>query len=230
WHEIGIYDIPAMIDHITEQTKQEKIFLVTHSQGGTAFFVMASERPEYQEKIIAHSALAPAVFMSRTGASLTKVLAFVTANSNRILNLLDMYEIKSSDVLIPTAGKIACPKESPLLPLCKGILDLLFGFDEKLNTSALLPVFQYAPAGASIKQFAHYGQSGQSGRYSVVEHTAKFRQFDYGAADNMKKYGQKQPPDYNLGNVSIPVDLYYGIKDVLADVQVCMADLQLVSN
>ncbi|CAD1468570.1 unnamed protein product, partial [Heterotrigona itama] len=134
WHEIGIYDIPAMIDHITEQTKQEKIFLVTHSQGGTAFFVMASERPEYQEKIIAHSVLAPVIFLSRAGASLAKLLALVTANGNRILNLLDIYEIKPSDVLVPTAGKVACPKESPLLPLCKGILDLLFGFDEKLNT------------------------------------------------------------------------------------------------
>ncbi|KAF3419812.1 hypothetical protein E2986_13308, partial [Frieseomelitta varia] len=51
WHEIGTYDIPAMIDHITEKTEQKKIFMISHSQGSTAFFVMASERPEYQEKI-----------------------------------------------------------------------------------------------------------------------------------------------------------------------------------
>ena len=50
---MSIYDIPAMIDHIIEQTKQEKIFMVAHSQGTTAFFVMASDRPEYQEKVIA---------------------------------------------------------------------------------------------------------------------------------------------------------------------------------
>ncbi|XP_043524712.1 lipase 3-like, partial [Frieseomelitta varia] len=53
WHEIGTYDIPAMIDHITEKTEQKKIFMISHSQGSTAFFVMASERPEYQEKIVA---------------------------------------------------------------------------------------------------------------------------------------------------------------------------------
>ena len=80
WNEIGIYDIPAMIDHIIEQTKQEKIFMVTHSQGGTAFFVMASERPEYQEKLIAHFALAPAVFLSRAGFSLIKVLCVLADN------------------------------------------------------------------------------------------------------------------------------------------------------
>ena len=75
WHEIGVYDIPAMIDHIMEQTEQEKIFVISHSQGGTAFFAMASERPEYQEKIIASFALAPVVFMSRTMNSLIQLSA-----------------------------------------------------------------------------------------------------------------------------------------------------------
>ncbi|KOX67406.1 Lipase 1, partial [Melipona quadrifasciata] len=64
WNEIGIYDMPAMIDRIIEETKQGKMFVVTHSQGGSVFFVMASERPEYQEKIIAYFALAPATFLS----------------------------------------------------------------------------------------------------------------------------------------------------------------------
>ena len=77
---MGIYDVPAMIDHIIEQTKQEKIFMVTHSQGGSAFFVMASERPEYQEKIIALFALAPAVFISRT-KSLLQVLADLASDN-----------------------------------------------------------------------------------------------------------------------------------------------------
>ena len=42
---------------------------------------MASERPEYQKKVIALSALAPAAFMSRTGISLFQMLCFV-ANDN----------------------------------------------------------------------------------------------------------------------------------------------------
>ena len=74
WHEIEIYDLPTMIHHIIEQTKQEKIFMVTHSHGGTVLFVMATERPEYQEKVIALSALASAVFVSETGNSLIHLL------------------------------------------------------------------------------------------------------------------------------------------------------------
>ena len=82
WNEMGMYDLPAIIDHITEQTKQKKIFMITHSQGCTVFFVMASERPEYQEKVIALSALAPGVFMSRSGRTLFRVLCLAAANGN----------------------------------------------------------------------------------------------------------------------------------------------------
>ena len=48
---MGMYDLPAMIDHIIEQTKQEKIFMVTHSQGGTEFFVMARNDKSSKRKL-----------------------------------------------------------------------------------------------------------------------------------------------------------------------------------
>ena len=50
--------------------------------------------------------------------------------------------------------------------------------------------------------------------------TGKFRKFDYGVADNVEKYGQEQPPEYNLSNVSVPVDLYYGTDDIISTPQV----------
>ena len=63
--------------------------------------------------------------------------------------------------------------------------------------------------------------------------TDKFRKYDYGHADNIKKYGEAHPRDYNLGNISLPVYLYYGTNDVVIDAQVCIAliaNLQLISN
>ena len=64
WHEMGVYDLPAMIDFVLEQTSFEKLHYIGHSQGTTSFFVMASMRPEYNEKILLMNALAPVVFMS----------------------------------------------------------------------------------------------------------------------------------------------------------------------
>ena len=51
--------------------------------------------------------------------------------------------------------------------------------------------------------------------HDAVFFTGKFRTFDYAVAGNMKNYGQEQPPDYNLGNVSVPVALYYGTNDAV---------------
>lgn len=62
FHEIGVYDIPATIDFILHKTKQEKLFHIGHSQGNTVFYVMATERPEYNDKIIAHFSYAPSAY------------------------------------------------------------------------------------------------------------------------------------------------------------------------
>ncbi|KAF3426646.1 hypothetical protein E2986_10919 [Frieseomelitta varia] len=209
WHEMGLYDIPAMIDHIINHTTQKKIFMITHSQGSTAFFVMASERPEYQEKIVASFPMAPAVFMSNTKSPLFQALAPHANDINLLADLIGMYEFKASNKLIQMIGKKVCRNPS-LQPLCKNIIFLFAGFDEELNTDLLPLIPQYDPAGASVRQFAHYGQ---------LIHSGKFQKFDYGVVGNIKKYGQKNPPDYNLGNVKLPVYLYYGANDMFVDVQ-----------
>ncbi|XP_031637602.1 lipase 1-like, partial [Contarinia nasturtii] len=51
WHEIGVFDIPATIDYILEQTNKTKLSYVGYSQGVSAFYVMLSELPQYNDKI-----------------------------------------------------------------------------------------------------------------------------------------------------------------------------------
>lgn len=75
FHEIGIIDLPAIIDYVETQTHFSKLHYIGHSQGVTAFFVMTSERPEYNEKILLMTALAPPVYMSNVGDRITQ--AFV---------------------------------------------------------------------------------------------------------------------------------------------------------
>ena len=61
---MGCYDVPAMIDYILEKTGQTSLYYVGYSQGTTAFFVMASERPEYNAKVKVMACLAPIAFLS----------------------------------------------------------------------------------------------------------------------------------------------------------------------
>lgn len=61
---MGVSDLPAVIDYILKTTGSEQIFYGGHSMGTTMFYVMASERPEYNRKIRAMISLAPVAFMS----------------------------------------------------------------------------------------------------------------------------------------------------------------------
>ena len=67
FHEKGVYDVPATIDYILERTGHQDLLYVGHSMGTTAFFVMLSERPAYNLKVRAMSALAPVSFMTQVG-------------------------------------------------------------------------------------------------------------------------------------------------------------------
>jgi lysosomal acid lipase/cholesteryl ester hydrolase len=63
---MGTYDIPAEIDYILQSTGHSKLYYIGHSMGTTMFFVMTSQRPEYNQKIHAMIALAPVAVFTRT--------------------------------------------------------------------------------------------------------------------------------------------------------------------
>lgn len=49
-HEIGVFDLP-IIDYILDSTHHKQLNYIGFSQGTTSFFVMASMRPDYNDKI-----------------------------------------------------------------------------------------------------------------------------------------------------------------------------------
>lgn len=75
YHEMGVFDLPAIIDYILLQTNVQKLHFIGHSQGTAAFFVMASERPEYNQKIQLMHALAPIAFVKHVVSPPLRALA-----------------------------------------------------------------------------------------------------------------------------------------------------------
>lgn len=207
WHEMGMYDLPAMIDHILKVTGQKKIMYVGHSQGGTAFLVMASERPEYQEKIEAAFPLAPASFMSHLTNPFMRLLAPFVNNIEKLTKMIGMYEFRPSSEFIQSVAKIACKEEVITSPLCSSVIFLIGGPSFKQLNRTLIPeIGQYDPAGAAARQLVHYAQLINSGN---------FAQYDYGLFGNLKAYGHIHPNKYNLANIRMPVYLYYSNADQL---------------
>lgn len=71
-------DVPSMIDFALEKSGRDKLFYIGHSQGSTSFYVMASERPEYNEKIEAMFSLAPVAYCSRMFSPFFQLLSRLT--------------------------------------------------------------------------------------------------------------------------------------------------------
>lgn len=60
--ELGIYDFPALIDHVRLYSGFPKVAYIGHSQGNAQVFVGLSLLPELSDKLSCFVALAPAVF------------------------------------------------------------------------------------------------------------------------------------------------------------------------
>ncbi|XP_019872675.1 lipase 3 isoform X2 [Aethina tumida] len=238
WHEIGVYDLPAKIDYILEETNQTQLYYVGHSQGTTAFFVMASERPEYNQNIKLMMALAPVAFMSNFPHPAIQVLARFERGLTALTGIIGLNEFLPTNNILSLAGQALCQERAVIQELCANILFLIAGYDSEQLDRATLPILlATSPAGSSMKQFSHYGQEISTDNIfntackmfnkGIVEpifrmfagscriSPGKFQQFDYGYLENLERYGQTEPPQYDLSKVTAPVALFYANNDWL---------------
>ena len=58
-HESAMYDYPATIDYIIGETGEPQLFFAGFSLGTTQYFILLSERPEYNRKIKAGFMIGP---------------------------------------------------------------------------------------------------------------------------------------------------------------------------
>ncbi|XP_061401980.1 lipase 3-like [Musca vetustissima] len=208
WHEIGSIDVPTMIDYIIDQTGQPKIHYAGHSQGTTVYFVMMSERKEYNEKIKSAHMLAPCAFFAHgSSQSFTNILSMVGDPGTIWNKVFANMEMLPYNRLINRAADTACGLEPALKFLCRNMW-LLFagnGF-QNTNVTAMQELIETHPAGASTNQMIHYIQLGE-------QSIGRFCQMDYGEKKNQKIYGQSSPPDYDLENIRAPTYLYSSEND-----------------
>ncbi|XP_058794543.1 uncharacterized protein LOC131666151 [Phymastichus coffea] len=208
WHELGTFDLRDMIDYILYKTGQKKIYYAGHSQGTTMFFVMASEHPEYNDKIHAMFALAPVSYSSHMFSPICQVLSKFVNQLDVIAKWIGVNEFKPTNEFFTKFSVKACEENSILAPICRNVLFMIGGFNKQQFDMKLLPaVLAHVPAGAGVRQFVHYAQLIKSGY---------FRKYDYGLFGNLKQYGKISPPSYNLNNLRAPIALHYSLNDWLS--------------
>lgn len=164
WHEIGYYDLPAMIDYALKVTGTAQTFFIGHSQGTTTLLVLLSTRPEYNQKIVQAHLMAPSAFRKKTTRfkTLINILEYLvgTRNFEKIFDFQLIFEtlfkdsneeqrhvdlnlaLKVEDKL----GKIIC-KENSIFHnmICKKLVLLLIGNKQKevqldtVSSSSIFP-------------------------------------------------------------------------------------------
>ncbi|KAJ4452178.1 hypothetical protein ANN_03696 [Periplaneta americana] len=170
WHEMGVIDVPAMIDYILEKTGETSLFYAGHSMGTTMFYVMGSERPEYNAKIRAMFSLAPVAFMSHLKSPMIQLASKVGNELEWLLNLMGIYEFMPQTELLTLIGQVFCNDAAITQEICSNVLFLIGGYDSaQLNRTMLPVILGHTPAGASTKELVHYGQGVQSGILSLQQ-------------------------------------------------------------
>ncbi|XP_055375743.1 lipase 3-like [Condylostylus longicornis] len=209
FHEIGVYDLPAMIDYVLKNTTREKLQYIGHSQGTITFWIMCSEKPEYASKIISMNALAPVAYVSHIRSPIVQVITFLMKNFARLISWIGPDEFLPNSDFLAMVSRVFCKDGALTQDICSNIIFAICGYNEHQMNKTMMPVMiGHTPAGASTKQIIHFSQLNRSG---------KFRQYDYGYIQNFMKYGSLNPPEYRLENVRTKVALHYSTNDWLAD-------------
>ncbi|XP_001844305.2 lipase 1 [Culex quinquefasciatus] len=210
-HEIGYYDLPAMIDHVVKVSDSEKVFYVGYSQGTTVYFIMTSTRPEYNSKIALMIAITPANLWKRLRNPLLRIVqSLFQPGTNTILmitDVLNVFQFLPYNGNFLRIGRFLCHPDVKN-NLCLQLIGLVAGQHvEGSNPRTALTYLGHYPQGTSVKQVLHIAQ--------LIGNGGKFRQFDYGHDGNLEKYGSWEPPAYNLTASTAAVVIYYGLNDLL---------------
>lgn len=220
WHEIGYYDLPAMIDLILQITNRSQLTYIGHSQGTTIFYVLCSLRPEYNKKIFLNFSLAPVAWVwhlkpaiVRAAVPLKKLEHFISFN----VGLNEIFPRTPFSIIITA---VLCSQNKLTLLMCITFLFIIFGFNYAgIHFEALPEQLSHIPSGSSLRQLTHYAQQ--------IE-TKRFEQYDHGTQKNLKLYGTKLPPSYPVQNVTAPTIIFYGLNDLISvyeDIQILLDSL-----
>lgn len=209
FHEIGFFDIPAMIDHALEKSNKAKLTYIGHSQGTTAYFVMSSLRPEYNKKVNVMISLATIAWTGNIISPFVRLIVPIKNAYNFISNVLKINEILPSNEFTRFIFRDICSSSKLSLMFCETLLFMVYGFDYgQLNMTQAPVQLAHIPAGSSFKQFVHIFQLTAS---------REFQQFDYGTFGNLKAYQSETPPAYPVNNITTPIAIIYGTNDWLSN-------------
>ncbi|CAE7194270.1 Lipf [Symbiodinium natans] len=203
--EMATFDVVANVRYVLNVSSQQKLTFIGWSQGTTQMFIAAqAQHKEYLDMHVnLFVALSPVSYLKHQTSTLLAVAK--DFRLGQILEYAFPYDVFTWSEL-PTIGSLLC--KVTFGKLCTLTIDVVCGSSPHDSEKAIANLAAHFPAGTSVKDFDHYEQFLISDR---------FGRFDYGRAENVKHYGVPDPPSYNVSAIGMPLALFRGSADTLAD-------------
>lgn len=204
FHEIGFYDLPAMINYVLGLTGKPSLFYVGHNQGTTALLVLLATRPEYNTKILHAHMLAPIAFMDYPHP----LLAFGIEERLKRSQLAGNYNFFSLiDYTKLIINTYCADQRYETLMFCTNLWFLLFGRNSnqtEIDPRIVLQVPNFVSPTASIRQWRHFLQLSKSGKFQAYDGRGESVFTDF-----------TTPSEYNLASVKAPMYFYQAAEDLI---------------
>ncbi|XP_032527248.1 lipase 3-like [Danaus plexippus] len=196
FQEMGEYDLPAIVDYIRNtKNSTDQISFIGHSLGATAFIIMLSSLPEYNNYFRIGVLLAPLVYMTNAIGPLRIITSMAKTPPEQLLNLLGNGEFLPNRKIPSWIASRYCNGHemyclNPLLFLSGSIPE-----EDSWDKSLIANVLYHLPAGGSTKTILHIAQLVKSGTFH------KF--------NNEKEL-------FSVNNVKVPIALFSSRDDWIA--------------
>lgn len=202
--EQALYDLPALIDFVLKQTQQTKLHYIGYSESTFFMFALLSWRPEYQDKLVSQTAMAPVTNPAHIRGMALALFSSVLALPNNVNGNFAPQPITDS---VAVALRQACAVELVAHSVCDLTLRGLAGAGQTGHESSS-SFYTTAFKSTSIKAVKHFLQLFLQKRFGM---------YDYGPEANQRQYGQFKPPSYRLEQIrGPPVILVRGQSDFLS--------------
>jgi pimeloyl-ACP methyl ester carboxylesterase len=196
YHEMGLYDLPAIIDFILLTTGREKISYIGHSQGTAQLFAALTLKTDYfKKRLNAFLAFGPVSSLGNLGSTFLKTIA--KTKLDEILTSLNIFnEFLPNTQSVETLQKYIC---TSIGAFCKGLLGIISDANPKDDDMQRFLIFlSKFPSGSSLKAVHHFADSVRNKRFAQLD---------------------KNSTPYDLSLIKgLPISLFVGKDDLLATV------------
>lgn len=205
WDELAAYDLPAIVQYVYHLSGQ-KLHYVGHSQG-TLIALAAFSQRRMSHMVRSAGLLSPIAYLSRMTSELARnaVENFVS----EFLYWSGLHQFVPRGEAVMNLLKDICKK--PGID-CDDLFTSFTGENCCLSKSTVPTFLEHEPQSTATKNMIHLAQMVRDGTIAMYDYEDKDK--------NIARYGQPNPPEYNLTNIpsNLPLFLAHGGRDALSDV------------